>query len=250
MNSTRTVRCNQISTSGAVPHVCLGQHVARAKICAGITILIKRLPGLRLDPAVEAPRIIGMYDRGPRRAGALGPLMDTTTTPMVGFGSVLYGSTKGAINQMTNGLAIECAPYNIRVNAICPAGMPLTNFSAADNRKFAPPDQGIVDYLASVHPLGRVITAEDCAEAAVFLCSGEAINITGVLLPIDGGYVAQELDAVFGCRRPAPNNILYKLLRGLPERCQGSRLLSRRCASPNQRRWGKWQSGAAIGRSG
>ncbi|OBF68586.1 hypothetical protein A5753_22905 [Mycobacterium sp. 852002-51971_SCH5477799-a] len=34
------------------------------------------------------------------------------------------------------------------------------------------------------------------------------------------------------------------------ERCQGSRLLSRRCASPNQRRWGKWQSGAAIGRSG
>jgi enoyl-[acyl-carrier-protein] reductase (NADH) len=42
-----------------------------------------------------------------------------------------------------------------------------------------------------VRPLGRIITAEDCADAAVFLSSDEAKNITGVLLPIDGGYVAK-----------------------------------------------------------
>jgi enoyl-[acyl-carrier-protein] reductase (NADH) len=43
----------------------------------------------------------------------------------------------------------------------------------------------------AMHPLGRAITAEDCAEAAVYLASDRAINVTGVLLPLDGGYVAQ-----------------------------------------------------------
>ena len=44
---------------------------------------------------------------------------------------------------------------------------------------------------ASFQPLGRFVTAEDCAAAALFLASDEAINITGVLLPVDGGYVAK-----------------------------------------------------------
>ena len=39
--------------------------------------------------------------------------------------------------------------------------------------------------------MGRPITAEDCAEAAVYLCSDGAANVTGVLLPVDGGYVAK-----------------------------------------------------------
>jgi len=43
----------------------------------------------------------------------------------------------------------------------------------------------------SIHPLGRPVTAEDCADAAVYLCSDRAANVTGVLLPVDGGYVAR-----------------------------------------------------------
>jgi enoyl-[acyl-carrier-protein] reductase (NADH) len=42
-----------------------------------------------------------------------------------------------------------------------------------------------------MHPLGRPIRAEDCAEAAVYLCSDRASNVTGILMPIDGGYVAK-----------------------------------------------------------
>jgi enoyl-[acyl-carrier-protein] reductase (NADH) len=42
-----------------------------------------------------------------------------------------------------------------------------------------------------MHPLGRPITAEDCAEAAVYLVSDHAKNVTGALLPVDGGYVAR-----------------------------------------------------------
>ena len=47
------------------PHICLGMHVARAEIFTAITALVERLPDLRLDPDAEAPRIIGMYERGP-----------------------------------------------------------------------------------------------------------------------------------------------------------------------------------------
>jgi len=127
-----------------------------------------------------------------KKQGTGGVILNTgSVAGMVGFGSVLYGATKGAVNQMTRGLAIECAGDDIRVNAICPAAMPLTNFSAADDKKFAPVDQSFVDIVATIHPLGRIITAEDCAQAAVFLSSDEAKNITGVLLPIDGGYVAK-----------------------------------------------------------
>jgi enoyl-[acyl-carrier-protein] reductase (NADH) len=46
-------------------------------------------------------------------------------------------------------------------------------------------------HAGSMHPLGRPITAEDCAEAAVYLCSDRATNVTGILVPIDGGYVAR-----------------------------------------------------------
>ena len=111
---------------------------------------------------------------------------------MVGFGSVVYGATKGAVNQITKGLAIECAPFDIRVNAICPGAMPLTNFTLFNpDDAFAERDAGYLESVASIQPNGRYITAEDCAAAALFLASDEARNITGVLLPVDGGYVAK-----------------------------------------------------------
>ena len=70
--------------------------------------------------------------------------------------------------------------------------MPYTRFMAAmgldldDEAR-----EQSAQYVGSTHPLGRPILAEDCAEAAVFLVSDRARNITGVLLPIDGGYVAR-----------------------------------------------------------
>jgi cytochrome P450 len=49
---------------GSGAHVCLGMHVARAEMTVGIGALLDRLPNLRLDPDADAPRIIGMYERG------------------------------------------------------------------------------------------------------------------------------------------------------------------------------------------
>jgi len=128
-----------------------------------------------------------------KRQGGGGVILNTgSVAGLVGWGGTVYGATKGGVNQITRGIAVECAPFGIRVNAICPAGMPFTNFMAAGGME-APPDalQKIAEQVGASHPLGRPITAEDCAEAAVFLVSDRASNVTGVLLPVDGGYVAR-----------------------------------------------------------
>ena len=124
--------------------------------------------------------------------GGGGVIINTgSVAGMVGWGSVVYGATKGGVNQMTRGVAIECAPFDIRVNAICPAAMPHTKFAATLEAASGASHEEFAKLSGAVHPLGRPITAEDCAEAAVFLASDKAKNITGVLLPIDGGFVAR-----------------------------------------------------------
>jgi enoyl-[acyl-carrier-protein] reductase (NADH) len=70
--------------------------------------------------------------------------------------------------------------------------MPFTGFMAAGGLATqVTPDSEAARRVGESHPLGRPITAEDCAEAAVYLVSDRAANITGVLLPVDGGYVAR-----------------------------------------------------------
>jgi NAD(P)-dependent dehydrogenase (short-subunit alcohol dehydrogenase family) len=111
---------------------------------------------------------------------------------MVGFGSVVYGATKGAVNQITKGVAVECAPFGIRCNAVCPGTMPNTNFLRVDDAKpFEARTEEYVKYAASFQPNGQVVSPEDCAAAALFLASDDARNITGILLPVDGGYTAR-----------------------------------------------------------
>ncbi len=110
---------------------------------------------------------------------------------LVSWGGGVYGATKGAVHQLTRAVAIEGAPFDIRCNAICPAGMPYTKFISIPGVETDADREAIAQQVGSMHPLGRPITAEDCAEAAVYLVSDNAKNITGVLLPVDGGYVAR-----------------------------------------------------------
>lgn len=128
-----------------------------------------------------------------KEQGTGGAIVNTgSVAGLVGWGGTLYGASKGAVHQLTKAVAIEAAPAGIRVNAICPAGMPYTGFMAAGGLSL--PADAMDEVAASVgasHPLGRPITAEDCAAAAAFLASDRAGNITGVLLPVDGGYVAR-----------------------------------------------------------
>lgn len=128
-----------------------------------------------------------------KKQGSGGVILNTgSVAGLVAWGGSVYGATKGAVHQLTRAVAIEGAPFGIRANAICPAGMPFTNFMAAGGIQLTPDQvQQAAQGVAASHPLGRPITAEDCAEAAVYLCSDRAANVTGVLLPVDGGYVAR-----------------------------------------------------------
>jgi NAD(P)-dependent dehydrogenase (short-subunit alcohol dehydrogenase family) len=128
-----------------------------------------------------------------REQGAGGVIINTASVGgLVAFGGPLYGATKGAVVQLTRTVAVEVAPIGIRVNSICPAGMPDTNFGVSARLEQSELEQAAErELIASMHPTGRVITPDDCAHAAVFLASAGARNITGVNLPLDGGLTAR-----------------------------------------------------------
>ena len=99
-------------------------------------------------------------------------------------GLTWYNATKGAVNLGSKSLALELAPWKIRVNVVCPVigetgllesfmGMPDT----PENR---------AKFIATI-PLGRMSRPEDVANATLYLASDEAAFITGVELPVDGG---------------------------------------------------------------
>ena len=128
-----------------------------------------------------------------KEQGTGGSIVNTgSVAGLVGWGGTVYGATKGAVHALTKAVAVEAAPFDIRVNAICPGAMPFTGFMAAGGVDL--PEDALKDVAESVgagHPLGRPITAEDCAEVAAFLASDRAANLTGLLVPVDGGYVAR-----------------------------------------------------------
>ena len=96
-----------------------------------------------------------------------------------------YGAAKGGIVQLTKAMAVELAPHNIQVNAIAP-GWIATEMTAIarENPDFAEFNRMI---LART-PAARWGEADETAGAAVFLASAAADFITGVTLPVDGGY--------------------------------------------------------------
>lgn len=96
-----------------------------------------------------------------------------------------YGAAKAGVVAMTRAMACEWAGQGVRVNAVAPAFV-----ETALVKKLA--DAGRVD-LPTIRrrtPIGRLIAAEEVAAAIVFLASPEASGITGIVLPVDGGWTA------------------------------------------------------------
>jgi NAD(P)-dependent dehydrogenase (short-subunit alcohol dehydrogenase family) len=98
--------------------------------------------------------------------------------------SVAYAASKGAVAQFTKGLAVELAADGVRVNALAP-GIIATDISAATREDPAK----LAAFLSRV-PMGRFGEPEELVEAALFLCSRAASYVTGVILPVDGGFLA------------------------------------------------------------
>jgi NAD(P)-dependent dehydrogenase (short-subunit alcohol dehydrogenase family) len=99
-------------------------------------------------------------------------------------GASAYGAAKGALAQWTRSLAIELAPDGVRVNAIAP-GFIETTMTAGTRA-----DPARLAYFQSRTPMKRMGLPEEVASAVLFLASPLASYVTGVLLPVDGGLVA------------------------------------------------------------
>jgi 3-oxoacyl-[acyl-carrier protein] reductase len=99
-----------------------------------------------------------------------------------------YAPSKGAVVLLTKSMAIDYAPENIRVNAICP-GFIETDLTA-DVIRQAPDPEAVRRERMAVHPLGRFGKPDDVAALVVYLASDEASWVTGAIFPVDGGYLA------------------------------------------------------------
>jgi meso-butanediol dehydrogenase/(S,S)-butanediol dehydrogenase/diacetyl reductase len=96
-----------------------------------------------------------------------------------------YTATKGAINALTKSMALDYAPYKIRVNAVAPAGVwteMLREWGQAQEDA-----KGIERYLDGIHALGYCPEGDVVADACVFLISDMARFITGNIMPVSGG---------------------------------------------------------------
>lgn len=156
--------------------------------CAGII----RRGGAEHEPDVFSEVIDVNLVGTMRMCVAALPLLKKTRGCVLNIASMLsffgsgpapaYSASKGGIAQLTKSLAIAWAAYGIRVNALAPGWIetPLTRPLTEDPGR----RQAIIERT----PLGRWGRPEDVAGAALFLCSPAAEFITGVVLPVDGGY--------------------------------------------------------------
>ena len=101
------------------------------------------------------------------------------------FPNPAYQASKGAVVNLTRALALEFAEFNIRVNAVAPTyvrtDLTVPIFSSPEMMKT----------VMAHTPLGRFPEPEEIAAAIVYLCSPEANCVTGIVLPVDSGYLAR-----------------------------------------------------------
>ena len=115
-----------------------------------------------------------------------GAIVNTTSASgLIGWKHhAVYGAAKAGVNQLTKAAALDYSDQNIRVNAVAPGTMWTGLVSASQTHAEPPAD---FPKLAGI-PMGRWGMARDIANAALFLASDEAAYVTGVILPVDGGY--------------------------------------------------------------
>ena len=101
-------------------------------------------------------------------------------------GGSLYAGCKGAVEAAVRSLAVELAPRRIRVNAVCPAHVKTPLFEKLAEGM----DEAAKTALLAKQPLG-LIEPEQVASAICFLLGDASSFVTGVSLPVDGGYLAQ-----------------------------------------------------------
>jgi NAD(P)-dependent dehydrogenase (short-subunit alcohol dehydrogenase family) len=113
----------------------------------------------------------------------------------VGKGSsAVYGMSKAALGQLTKSTAIDYAPYNVRVNCICPGTIDTPMLGPSIERfhqTSGMPIEAIHQMLEKAQPIQRLGTPEEIGKAVMFLLSDDCPFMTGALVSADGGYTCQ-----------------------------------------------------------
>ncbi len=178
-----------VTDQAAIDRIAAG--LERLDILVNAAGVIRR--GDEMSPDVFA-RVIDINLNGSMRVStAVQPLLARSRGSVVNLASMLsffggglvpaYSASKGGIAQLTKSLAIAWAPQGIRVNAVAPGWIatPLTQALQDDPARSAA--------VLSRTPMGRWGTPDDVAGPVLFLCSSAAAFVTGVVLPVDGGYL-------------------------------------------------------------
>ncbi len=142
-------------------------------------VIAVNLKGVFLAMKYEIPAML---------AGKGGSIVNmSSTVGLVGTGAGIapYIASKHGVVGLTKAAALEYARHNIRVNALAP-GTTLTPV----NEQWIE-DEQIRQRIINGIPLRRIANAKEVAEAALWLCSDAASYVTGMTLPVDGGYIAQ-----------------------------------------------------------
>jgi NAD(P)-dependent dehydrogenase (short-subunit alcohol dehydrogenase family) len=128
-----------------------------------------------------------------RKADGKGSIIFTSSVSgLVGSPfSPLYSMTKGGIVLLMKSLAVRLGPEGIRSNAILPAMIETPMLSQFFGRENGADIEDLKESYKAGVPLGRVARPEEIASAAAFLASDDASWVTGVALPVDGGFLAQ-----------------------------------------------------------
>lgn len=142
-------------------------------------VLDINLKGTWLCMKYEIPQIL--------KAGGGAIVNVSSITGVTGMANMpAYTASKHAIIGLTKTAALEYAKDGLRINAVCPGSMktPMQEPVIGGNPEAEAE-------LGATHPLGRMGTAEEAAEAIVWLCSDAASFVTGHVMMVDGGYAAQ-----------------------------------------------------------
>ncbi len=136
---------------------------------------------------LDATFLLSKYAAQSMKIRGRGKIINLASMYSIFGGAALpsYSAAKGAIVQLTKSMAIELAAHNIQVNAIAPGWIAteMTEIARVD-----PDWQAFNAMLLARTPVGRWGEADECAGAAVFLASPAADFVTGITLPVDGGY--------------------------------------------------------------
>ena len=201
-------RAIALKANVAVPEDILGMVDATVSEFGGIDILINCAGIPQHDPAETTPletwdRVLDINLRGTflccqaaarvmlkKGGGVIVNFSSIAGVVGVGRGANAYCASKGGVNSLTKQLALEWADRGIRVNAIAPCQFMTPGLKEVMAKPQFDPAKLMQTWVAGIL-LGRVGEPEEIVGPALFLASDASSMVTGVVLPVDGGYLAR-----------------------------------------------------------